>query len=109
MATNRLTLLARSHKCITLTCVRYVWDAKKAETNWRKHRVRFEEAVSVFADPLAIIVQDTTHPERALLIGTSHRSRVLVTVHIEQQGEATRIISAREASRTERRHYEEGA
>jgi uncharacterized protein len=88
--------------------VRYVWDPKKAESNRRKHRVTFEEAVTVFADRLAIIVQDAVHEDRALIVGTSSRERILVTVYVEQDGDTTRIISAREASRTERRHYEEG-
>ncbi len=95
-------------KCITLLMCVMSDIPRKVEANWRKHRVRFEEAVSVFADPLAVIVADAVYPDRALRIGTSHRERVLVTVHIEQDGETTRIISARDASRTERRHYEEG-
>ena len=64
--------------------MRYVWDPKKAEANRTKHGVRFEEAVTAFADPLGIIVDDSAHPARAILIGMSVRSRVLLTVFIER-------------------------
>ena len=88
--------------------MRYVWDPRKANSNAVKHAVLFEEAVTVFADPLAIIVDDLVHAERAILIGMSSRTRVLLTVFIEQSGESTRIISARVATRLERSRYEEG-
>ena len=88
--------------------MRYVWDPKKAEANRTKHGVRFEEAVTAFADPLGIIVDDSAHPERAILIGMSVRSRGLLSVFIERDDVVTRIISARLATRPERRRYEEG-
>ena len=59
--------------------MRYVWDPTKARANRKKHGIPFEEAVTSFADPLAIIVDDDAHPERALLIGMSFTERVLVT------------------------------
>jgi uncharacterized DUF497 family protein len=88
--------------------VRYVWDPNKAATNQKKHGIVFEEAVTAFADPLGIIVDDGVHPERAILIGSSERERILVTVFIERDENVTRIVSARLASRPERRRYEEG-
>jgi uncharacterized protein len=63
--------MAIAVKCITLACVRYIWDPKKARSNDRKHSISFEEAVTSFADPLAIIADDLVNPERAILIGMS--------------------------------------
>jgi uncharacterized protein len=70
--------MAVERKCITLVRVRYVWCPKKARSNEQKHGVSFEEAVTSFADPLAIIADDIMHPERAILIGLSWKTRVLV-------------------------------
>lgn len=64
-------VVAIGRKCITLAGARYVWDPKKARSNQQKHSVRFEEAVTSFADPLAIIADDLVHPERSILIGMS--------------------------------------
>jgi hypothetical protein len=58
--------------------------------------------------PLAIVVDDVLHPERAILIGTSWNQRILVTIFLEKSDAETRLISARRASRSERRRYEEG-
>ena len=88
--------------------MRYVWDLEKARTNHKKHGVLFEEAVTAFADPLGIIVDDVAHPGRAILIGLSGRGRVLFTVFLEKGDTETRLISARVATRPERRRYEEG-
>ena len=88
--------------------MRFVWDPNKARTNRRKHGISFEEAVTTFADPLALIVDDAEHPERAILIGLSWKTRTLVTVFIEKDEDETRIISARLATEPERRRYEEG-
>ena len=74
----------------------------------RKHGVTFEEAATVFADPLALIVEDARHAERALIVGESDLGRLLVTVFIEVKGDEVRIISARRATKHERRRYEEG-
>jgi uncharacterized DUF497 family protein len=70
--------------------------------------VSFEEAVTVFADPLAVLVMDAAHAERALLVGESALGRVLVTVFVEVVETETRIISARRATKHERRRYEDG-
>lgn len=93
--------------------MRFTWDPRKAATNLTKHGVGFEEAVTVFADPLAIIADDAVHPERALITGVSVAARVLVTVYIEvnhddQSKDEIRLISARLATGHERRVYEEG-
>jgi len=88
--------------------VRYVWDPKKARSNEQKHGVTFEEAVTSFADPLAVVVDDRVHPERVVLIGMSWEARILLTVFIEKGADEVRLISARLATRPERRRYEEG-
>ena len=100
--------MAIARKCITLALVRYIWDPKKARSNEKKHSISFEEAVTSFADPLAIIADDLVHPERAILIGMSWRARILLTVFIEEGEDEIRLISARLATRPERRRYEEG-
>lgn len=87
----------------------FEWDPKKARSNARKHGVPFAEAATVFGDPLSITIPDPLHPEqeeRFVIIGKSHRGRTLVVVHAER-GDRIRIISARSASRGERREYEE--
>ena len=89
--------------------VEYTWDAKKAASNLRKHGVSFEEAVTVFGDPLAAVVSDATYADRSVLIGISVSRRVLFTVFLEVSEETIRIISARRATAHERRRYEEGA
>ena len=88
--------------------MRYVWDPKKARTNQMKHGVLFDEAVTAFADPLGIIIDDDVHAHRAILIGMSTHARVLVTVFVEKHDLETRLISARLATKPERRRYEEG-
>jgi uncharacterized DUF497 family protein len=88
--------------------VRCVWDGRKAELNARKHGVTFEEAATVFSDPLALIVEDARHPENARIIGESVAGRILLVVFIERERDVVRLISARRATRHERRRYEEG-
>ncbi len=86
------------------------WDPAKAANNLRKHRVSFEEASSVFYDPLAVTGADPEHSEgeeRLITFGMSPAGQLLVVSHTERD-EAIRIISARMAPRTERRIYEEG-
>lgn len=88
--------------------LRYVWTRQRFARTFGSTGVAFEEAVASFADPLAIIVEDDEHPERAILIGTSWKQRILFTVFIEKSGDEIRLISARLATRAERRRYEEG-
>ncbi len=88
--------------------MRFTWDPRKAAVNLRKHGVSFDEAASVFADPLALAVEDAVDPGRALLIGLSDRRRLVLSVYTEVDDDTIRIISARRATSHERRHYEEG-
>jgi uncharacterized DUF497 family protein len=88
--------------------VNFTWDPRKATSNAKKHGVTFEEAATVFADPLALAIQDEAHEERTLLLGLSERVRVLLVVHVELDAETIRLISARRATTHERRRYEEG-
>ena len=89
---------------------RFEWDDAKALANQRKHGVPFEEAASVFFDPLAYTFDDPDHSvgeSRSLTFGLSQAGRLLVVVHSER-GRAIRIISARRATRNERDIYEQG-
>ena len=89
----------------------YEWEEKKAEQNLRKHRVAFDEAETVFDDPLAITVRDPDHSEdeeRFIDIGQSDKGRILVVSYTER-GRRTRLIMARLATRRERKKYEEEA
>lgn len=85
----------------------FEWDDVKAEQNLQKHGVSFEEAATVFADPLAVYLEDGTTAGRVVVIGESVRERVLVVVHVER-GDRDRIISARKATPPERQVYESG-
>lgn len=90
--------------------VHFEWEEEKAAVNERKHGVSFQEAISVFADPLSVTHDDPDHSKREprfLLLGTSDRGRLLVVVHTERE-DAIRIISARQATRKERVQYEQG-
>ncbi|MBI3780227.1 MAG: BrnT family toxin [candidate division NC10 bacterium] len=85
------------------------WDPKKALSNFRKHRVSFEEAATALRDPMAATGADPDHSvgeSRYITFGVSERGRLLVVAHTER-GEAIRIISARLARKGERRIYEE--
>lgn len=88
----------------------FEWDEAKAEANFRKHGVSFEDAESVFGDPLAITYFDPAHSDeedRFLTIGMSQEGRIIILSHTDR-GERIRIISAREATRGERKGYEDG-
>ena len=74
----------------------------------KENGLTFEEAITVFADPLALLSQDALHPERSLIVGQSMTGRLLITVCVEVHEDEIRIISARRATRYERRMYEEG-
>jgi uncharacterized protein len=90
--------------------MQFAWDPKKAASNVRDHKVTFEEASSVFADSLAITFDDPDHSEgetRLLTFGLSEQGRLLIVSHTERRG-VVRLISARRATRPERRIYEEG-
>lgn len=87
--------------------MKFDWDPKKAASNRRKHGVSFYEAVTCFADPSGLLLEDEAHPERLVLIGVSDKVRVIYTVFAEKVGDVIRIISARKATTHERRRYEE--
>ncbi|NGZ09171.1 MAG: BrnT family toxin [Nitrospira sp. LK70] len=87
----------------------FEWDPVKAEANVRKHGVTFDEGATVFGDPLNLLMADPDHSldeERYLLLGVSNRRRLLV-VAFGERPPRTRLISARRATRQERRRYEE--
>ena len=88
----------------------YEWDPAKAASNWRKHGVTFAEAASVYLDPGALTFDDPDHSIgelREITIGVSTKQRLLFVSHC-MRGDRIRIISARKATRRERKQYEEG-
>ena len=92
--------------------MKFQWDPAKATNNVRKHGVSFDEAVTVFKDPLALIFDDTEHSEieaREIIIGMSTLSRMLLVCFVERHEDIVRIVSARPATRTEKKDYEENA
>ncbi len=89
--------------------MRFEWDEKKATANLAKHGVSFEEAATVFGDPLSDTFDDPDHSaeeRRFLIIGASGPGRMLIVAHTDD-GTADRIISAREPTAGERKSYEE--
>ena len=89
--------------------ITFEWDTEKAKANLRKHGVTFDEATTVFRDPLSITIRDpdhSRHEARFVDPGVSHKGRVLVVSYTER-GETVRMISARVAAPRERRKYEE--
>jgi hypothetical protein len=90
--------------------VRFEWNAQKAAANLRKHGVSFDEAASVFFDPLSVTGDDPDHSideRRFVTFGMSSSGRLLVVAHTAHD-ETVRIITARPATRAERGLYEEG-
>ncbi len=86
----------------------FEWDQKKARSNALKHGITFAEAVTVFADPHTLTIVDHRHSEaedRFATLGRSVSGKMLVVVHTDR-GDNLRIISARPASRRERKQYE---
>ena len=86
------------------------WDPRKARSNLQKHKVSFEEAATAMGDPMAATGADPDHStteDRYITFGASDRGRLLVVAHTDE-GETIRIISARLASKGERKLYEEG-
>ena len=91
--------------------MKFEWDASKAAANEKKHTVSFEEAKTVFDNPLAAIFTDEAHSTnepREIIIGHSQRNRLLLVAFAERDG-SIRIISARSATRQEREDYEQNA
>jgi len=90
--------------------IKFEWDTVKASKNLEKHGVSFEEASSVFYDEFAVQFYDIGHSEleedRFLILGISNKSRMLMICHCEKQsGNVLRIISARKATKNERKFY----
>jgi len=89
--------------------MRFEWDEQKATGNLAKHGISFEEAATVFGDPLSDTFPDPDHSldeHRFIIMGMSEVSKILVVAHTDD-GETVRIISAREATHGERKSYEE--
>lgn len=90
--------------------MKFDWDPKKAEFNLKKHKVSFEEATTVFFDDLSKITFDPDHSvdeHRQILIGRSHNRRLLFVIHVSFEEKNTiRIISARKATKRERKDFE---
>ena len=87
----------------------FEWRNSKSETNVRKHGVGFQEALTVFSDPLARIFDDpdhSTNETREIIVGHSMQQRLLIVSFAERE-DKVRIISARAATRRERHDYEQ--
>jgi uncharacterized DUF497 family protein len=90
--------------------MKFEWDPKKATANVKKHGVTFQEAATIFGDPLAITFDDpdrSMSENRYITFGLSLQKRLIVVSHTDR-GDRTRIINARHMDRKERRIYEEG-
>ena len=89
--------------------LQFEWDKNKALANRKNHKIRFEEATTVFGDPLAVTIPDPLHSdpdeERFVTIGISYRQNLLVVVHCDRNNKI-RLISARKATKHERERYE---
>jgi uncharacterized DUF497 family protein len=84
----------------------FEWDSEKAARNAKKHGVTFAEAMQCFLDPHGIDLADVLHPDRVVLIATSWAHRILCVVYAERRpGAILRIISARRATRHEKKVY----
>lgn len=88
--------------------MQFEWDREKAKKNYRKHKVSFDEAMTVFYDPLSATFDDPNHSvdeQRLITVEYSSRGRLLVVSHTER-GKAIRIINARLATTQERKRHE---
>mgnify|MGYP001555219702 CR=1 FL=1 len=89
--------------------MRFEWDPAKALANLEKHGVSFEEAATAFGDPLSATIGDPDHSQsedRYVLLGETYQGRLVVVIHTDRE-ETVRIISARLATRKERKSYEQ--
>ena len=90
--------------------LRFDWDPRKDSANQRKHGVSFEEALTVFSDERALLIDDPDHSDdedRFALLGLSANLRILVVCHCYREtDDSIRIISARKANRSERVEYQ---
>ena len=91
--------------------INFIWDKNKAKLNLVKHNLSFEEAATVFADPLAFVFDDVEHTrkeQRALIIGHTSKNKVII-VSFTERDQHIRIISARKATKKEKQDYEENS
>jgi uncharacterized protein len=89
--------------------MKFEWNPDKAESNYKKHGVSFEEAATVFSDSLSVTFPDPDHSigeSRYVIIGVSRFGKLLMVAHTDR-GDTIRIISARKATRPEWRFYEQ--
>jgi uncharacterized DUF497 family protein len=89
--------------------MKFEWDEAKAAENLRKHGVSFDEAITVFEDPLFLIFSDVSHSfreQRYIIMGGSNQGRLLVVAYTPKK-DRTRLISAKKATPWERKAYEE--
>ena len=92
--------------------MKFSWDPRKADSNLRKHGIAFDEAITVFNDPIALIFDDMVHSEeehREIIIGFSTLRRLILVCFVERSEDTIRIISARRATKVEIRDYEKNA
>ena len=92
--------------------MRFSWDPRKADSNFRKHEVAFDEALTVFSDPLALIFDDMEHSaeeHREIIIGYSTLRRLILVCFVERMDDTIRMISARRATKAEIKDYEKNA
>jgi uncharacterized DUF497 family protein len=88
--------------------MRVIWDTKKAAENIRKHKVELSHAATVLDDPMAVTIEDKRHEEqRFVTLGADLLGRILVVAYAYKGKDEIRLISARKASKRERRTYEE--
>ncbi len=90
--------------------MRFEWDAGKAASNLKKHRVSFDEAVTVFRDPLAVILDDEDHSadeRREIIVGLSLVNRLILVCFTEREDGRVRVFSARPLTAKEQKDYEE--
>lgn len=91
--------------------IRFEWDENKNEINKKKHKISFEEAKTVFYDSEALVISDPEHSqeeERFIILGLSQKANLLVVCHCYRASDTViRIISARKATKTESRQYNE--
>ena len=91
-----------------LNGISFVWNQAKAEDNLRKHGIAFAQAAEVFFDPFLCVVDASSDEEvRDAVIGMDERWNLLFVVHIAFEHDSVRVISARRATRNERRQYED--
>ena len=92
-----------------MSSISFVWDKKKANANYKKHKVTFEEAKAAFIDPNGRMIYDLGHSkdeERFILLGVSSALRILAVCHCyRKKDQVIRIISARKATKTEQKQY----